>query len=254
MRFFMIPVAILTLGAIVAMAEAPPKAAKWDFEDATVGALSKGWTAAKTGEGEGSIWKIVEDQTAPNGSKVLAQTAESPGSVFNLCVAVDSAFKNVELSVSFKAVKGKTDQGGGLVWRYLDANNYYPERDGRIEALDSQAMTTSELLAVHLKDAKVVKAFNAILQGDLEKDGRPAGTAGRRALPIAGDDAEAKRIAIDLIDQFGFDVVDAGALSEGWRFQRAMPAYCVPFNVPALTQALAAAQRGVELPHGSWRT
>lgn len=133
MRFFMIPVAILTPCAIVAMAEAPQKTAKWDFEDATVGRLPKGWTAAKTGDGEGSVWKIVEDRTAPKGSKVLAQTAESPGSLFNICVADESEFKDVELSVSFKSIKGKTDQGGGLVWRYLDANNYYVVRMNPLE-------------------------------------------------------------------------------------------------------------------------
>jgi predicted dinucleotide-binding enzyme len=135
----------------------------------------------------------------------------------------------------------------------MDANNYYPERDGRIEALDTHATTTSELLSAHLAGAKVVKAFNAILQGDLEKDGRPAGSPDRRALPIAGDDAEAKRICTGLIDQFGFDVVDAGPLAEGWQFQRAMPAYCIPLAAAGLQRALAAAERGVELPHGSWR-
>jgi 8-hydroxy-5-deazaflavin:NADPH oxidoreductase len=99
----------------------------------------------------------------------------------------------------------------------------------------------------------VVKAFNAILQGDLATDGRPAGTPNRRALPIVGDDAEAKRVCTGLIDQFGFDVVDAGPLAEGWRFQRAMPAYCIPLDTAGLREALAAAQRGVEVPHGSWR-
>ncbi|WP_213958819.1 MULTISPECIES: NADPH-dependent F420 reductase [unclassified Variovorax] len=135
----------------------------------------------------------------------------------------------------------------------MDANNYYPARDGRIEALDNETTTTSELLAAHLKGAKVVKAFNAILQADLEKDSRPASAPDRRALPIAGDDAEAKRICSGLIDQFGFDVVDAGPLADSWRFQRAMPAYCIPLDVAGLHKALAAAQRGVELPHGSWR-
>jgi len=133
MRFFMIPVAILTPYAMVAMAEAPQKAAMWDFEDATVGKLPKGWTADKTGEGEGSVWKIVEDKLAPKGPKVLAQTSESPGPLFNLCVADETAFKDVELAVSFKAVTGKIDQGGGLVWRYLDANNYYVARFNPLE-------------------------------------------------------------------------------------------------------------------------
>ncbi len=135
----------------------------------------------------------------------------------------------------------------------VDANNYYPQRDGDIEELTSNASTTSELLAQHLAGAKVVKAFNAILQGDLEKDGLPSGTANRRALPIAGDDAQAKKIVTGLIDAFGFDVVDAGVLSEGWRFQRAKPAYCMPLDTAGLKQALAVAEKHVEVPHGSWR-
>lgn len=135
----------------------------------------------------------------------------------------------------------------------MDANNYYPDRDGRIEALDKEQTTTSELLAAHLTGAKVVKAFNAILQADLEKDSRPTGAPDRRALPIAGDDADAKRVCSDLIDQFGFDVVDAGPLADSWRLQRAMPAYCIPLDVAGLKNALAAAERGVERPHGSWR-
>lgn len=133
MRFFMITVALLIPWAMVAMAEAPQKAAKWDFEDATEGKLPQSWTAAKTGDGVGSVWKIVEDKTAPKGSKVLAQTAASPGPLFNLCVADDTEFQDVELSVSFKAVTGKIDQGGGLVWRYLDANNYYIARMNPLE-------------------------------------------------------------------------------------------------------------------------
>lgn len=136
----------------------------------------------------------------------------------------------------------------------LDANNYYPDRDGHIDELDRNETTTSELLAAHLTGAHVVKAFNAILQKDLAEGGSPPGTPGRRALPIAGDDASAKQVAAGLHDQFGFDVVDAGPLSEGWRFQRAMPAYCIAFDRDGMQAALASAQRGVELPHGSWRT
>ena len=135
----------------------------------------------------------------------------------------------------------------------VDANNYYPDRDGRIEALDAHETTTSELLARHLPRSKVVKAFNAILQADLEKDGRPKGSPDRRALPIAGDDDEAKRRVALIVDEFGFDVVDVGPLSDSWRFERAKPAYCIPLDVADLERALAAAERNVELPHGSWR-
>jgi hypothetical protein len=122
---------LLVLVASAVADDAKPH--KWDFEDATVGKLPEGWTAAKTGEGEGSLWKVVEDKTAPKGRKVLAQTAESPGPMFNLCVADGTNVKDVDVSVAFKANTGKKDQGGGIVWRYADANNYYVARYNPLE-------------------------------------------------------------------------------------------------------------------------
>lgn len=86
--------------------------------------------AAKTGAGEGSTWKIVKDS---GDAKVLSQLAESSNGLFNLCVANDTNFKNVEVAVSFRANKGKNDQGGGIVWRYQDANNYYVARMNPLE-------------------------------------------------------------------------------------------------------------------------
>jgi hypothetical protein len=96
------------------------------FSDKDQGKVPSGWKADHTGKGEGSIWKVVADDTAPSKSGyVLAQTAESPNAYFNICVADDTNYKDVELSVSFKAIRGSNDQGGGLVWRYRDADNYY---------------------------------------------------------------------------------------------------------------------------------
>lgn len=81
------------------------------------------------------MWKVVTDNTAPTGAEyVLAQTAKSPSGVFNLCVAEDTQYKDLELSVSFKAVAGETDQGGGLVWRYRDHDNYYICRVNPLES------------------------------------------------------------------------------------------------------------------------
>ena len=137
----------------------------------------------------------------------------------------------------------------------LDANNYYPARDGAISALDRHETTTSGMLQTRLgTSARVVKFFNAIMQRDIESDARPVGTAPRRALPMAGNDADAKKMASELVNQFGFDPIDAGNLEESWRFERAMPSYCIALVAGELVTALASAQRGVELPHGSWQT
>ena len=126
----------------------------------------------------------------------------------------------------------------------LDAVNYYPDRDGRVEVLDRRQTTTSELLAHTLSSPRVTKAFNAIPMTQLESDGLPEGAPGRRALPVAGDDPQGKRIAGELYTAFGFDVVDVGPLSEGWRFERGMPAYCVRMTKDELTASLAETQRG----------
>jgi predicted dinucleotide-binding enzyme len=108
----------------------------------------------------------------------------------------------------------------------IDANNYYPGRDGHLEELDSDRTTSSELLQAHLPGARVVKAFNAIQWMRLRDDGRPAGDPERLGIPVSGDDAEAKRTVTELIDQIGFDPVDAGTLAEGGRkHQTGGPAY-----------------------------
>jgi predicted dinucleotide-binding enzyme len=125
----------------------------------------------------------------------------------------------------------------------IDTNNYYPQRDGHIPELDNESTTTSELLQAHLPTSKVVKGFNHIYAAQLTTDGRPPGTSNRRALVIAGDDAEAKATVTALLDRFGFDTVDAGPLREGWRIQRDTPGYGPRRNAEELRKDLAAAKR-----------
>ena len=125
----------------------------------------------------------------------------------------------------------------------IDTNNYYPQRDGQIAPLDDESTTVSELLQSHLPDSQVVKAFNNIQFSDLASQGVPAGTPGRRALPIAGDSADAKATVAALVEKIGFDVVDAGELAEGWRFQRDEPAYVQPRDADDMRAALAKAVR-----------
>ena len=125
----------------------------------------------------------------------------------------------------------------------IDTNNYYPERDGHIAELDNESTTTSELLQRHLPTSKVVKAFNHIYAAHLTTDGRPSGAQNRRALVIAGDDPAAKATVARLIDEFGFDTVDAGPLREGWRIQRDTPGYGPRRTAEELRKDLAAAKR-----------
>ena len=117
-------------------------------------------------------------------------------------------------------------------------------RGGRhIADLDNESTTTSELLQAHLPTSKVVKAFNHIYAAALTTDGQPAATKNRRALVIAGDDQAAKATVTRLLDEFGFDTVDAGLLKEGWRIQRDTPGYGPRRTAEALRRDLAAAKR-----------
>jgi RNA polymerase sigma factor (sigma-70 family) len=128
----------LTAGApdaqLTRAARAGLQGLRWSWKKDDLGKLPAGWKAAQTGEGKGSVWKIVADDSAPSKSGlVLAQAAAGPRSLFNLCVAEDGEYKDVEVQVAFKAVRGKEDQGGGIVWRYQDANNYYVARMNPLE-------------------------------------------------------------------------------------------------------------------------
>lgn len=127
----------------------------------------------------------------------------------------------------------------------IDTNNYYPQRDGHIPELDNESTTTAELLQAHLPKSKVVKAFNHLYAASLTTDGQPSGTKNRRALAIAGNDAAAKATVAQLIDQFGFDVVDMGPLTESWRIQRDTPGYGPRRTAPELRKDLEAAKRYV---------
>jgi predicted dinucleotide-binding enzyme len=121
----------------------------------------------------------------------------------------------------------------------VDTNNYYPRRDGDFAELDSDRTTSSELLAAHLAGAKVVKAFNAMYWEHLRGRGRPAGDPERLAIPISGDDADAKQTVAGLIDQIGFDAVDAGGLADGGRRQQpGSPAYGVLLTAKELQDHL----------------
>ena len=127
----------------------------------------------------------------------------------------------------------------------IDTNNYYWERDGHIAALDAGEATTSGLLQEYLPDSRVAKGFNHIGAPDITTDGTPAGTPNRRALATASDHADAADHVVRLYDEFGFDAVNVGPLSESWRVERDRPAYVVRQNVAELTENLAKAPRTI---------
>ncbi|MFE3447674.1 NADPH-dependent F420 reductase [Nonomuraea sp. NPDC059194] len=121
----------------------------------------------------------------------------------------------------------------------LDTANYYPERDGHLAELDAGELTSSALMQHHLAGSQVVKAFNTITPHQLFSLARPAGAPDRSALPIAGDDAEAKAAATRLLDVLGYDVVDIGRLADSWRSEPNTPVYIQPYlgEVPKMNVA-----------------
>jgi predicted dinucleotide-binding enzyme len=125
----------------------------------------------------------------------------------------------------------------------VDATNYYPELFGAIPELDSRAGTTAEFLQSQLPKSIVIKGLNNLGAADITADAQPAGTPNRRALAVAGDDPQAKATVVSLIDTLGFDVIDAGPLSESWRFQRDQPAYGTRLDADQMRTALTQAQR-----------
>jgi predicted dinucleotide-binding enzyme len=98
----------------------------------------------------------------------------------------------------------------------LDANNYYPQRDGQISELDAGTACSSELLQQHLPDAHVVKVFNNIFFRHLLSLARPHGAPDRSALVIAGDDPAALKATTEFLDAIGYDAVESGPLSHSW--------------------------------------
>jgi predicted dinucleotide-binding enzyme len=124
----------------------------------------------------------------------------------------------------------------------VDTGNYYPrQRDGLIEGIES-GLPESRWVEQHLR-RPVVKAFNTMQAQKLQTLGRPKGAADRLALPVAGDDAAAKTIVLRLIDELGFDGVDAGGLDESWRQQPGTPVYGRDLDANGVRQALVKAHR-----------
>lgn len=122
----------------------------------------------------------------------------------------------------------------------VDTGNYYPrERDGRIDEIED-GMPESRWVERRL-GRPIVKAFNNIYAKSLMNNGRPAGSPDRIALPIAGDREADKAVVLKLIDELGFDGIDAGGLDESWRQQPGTPVYVADGNAEGVRRALAEA-------------
>jgi predicted dinucleotide-binding enzyme len=136
----------------------------------------------------------------------------------------------------------------------IDTGNYYPDvRDPRIAQIDA-GMAESVWISRKL-GRPIFKAFNSIMFHALSELGKPEGAADRLAIPVAGDDARAKQIAMSLVNETGFDPVDGGSLEESWRQQPSTPAYCCDYGAEKTLQGIRAAVKGraEKIRDSAWR-
>ncbi|MFF5705087.1 NADPH-dependent F420 reductase [Streptomyces sp. NPDC012794] len=178
------------------------------------------------------------------GPQTLTALAEETGAT---AVTVAEAAHGAEIVVVTIPFKNIPDLPAGLFdgaadgFIVIDTGNYYPrQRDGRIAAVEDEGLTESRWTERRLGHP-VVKAFNGTYAADIIDRPRPAGHPERIALPVAGDDEAAKKTVRALIDELGFDTVDAGGLDESWRQQPDTPVYGLRGGVEAVTRALAEA-------------
>ncbi|WP_430647443.1 NADPH-dependent F420 reductase [Agromyces sp. GXS1127] len=176
--------------------------------------------------------ETLADLVAELGPKARAATAAEAGAAGDI-VVVTVPFRAYP-SIPVEPLAGKV---------VIDTNNYYWERDGHVPALDEGRATVSGMLQEHLPESRVAKGFNHIMAKDITTDGLPAGTPGRRALATSSDFEDAAATVERLYDEFGFDTVNVGPLSESWRVERDQPAYVVPQTREELVANLARAER-----------
>ena len=210
--------------------------------------------------GAGQIGGTLARRLTALGHKVFIANSRGPESLREIAaetgasaVSVRDAVRGVDLVVVTIPEKNISRLPEGLFAEtdekvvVVDTGNYYPrQRDGQIEGIE-EGLPESRWVEQQL-GRPVIKAFNNIFARHLLERGRPAGTKGRIALPVAGDDAKAKGVVLRLVDELGFDAVDAGGLDESWRQQPGTPVYTKDFDAAGVKRALAEAipERGPE--------
>jgi predicted dinucleotide-binding enzyme len=205
--------------------------------------------------GSGQIGGTLTRRLRALGHEVLVANSRGPASLKHLAaetgakaVSATEAVAGVDLVVVTIPEKNVVNLPAGLfagVPKHIpviDTGNYYPrQRDGRIDDIEA-GMTESRWVERQLGHP-VTKAFNNIQARSLMERGQPAGTPGRIALPVAGDDRAAKAIVLKLVEALGFDAIDAGGLDDSWRQQPGTPVYVKNFDADGVRRALSEANK-----------
>jgi predicted dinucleotide-binding enzyme len=173
-------------------------------------------------------------------SKVAQETGATPVNLSEVAKEVDLLFIAIPMK-NVPSLPNNLPASLPMASPIIDTGNYYPLRDGFIAEID-EGMVESEWTS-HMLGRPVIKAFNNIVADSLLHRGLPKGSKSRIALPVSGDDVKSKQLVIALLDQIGFDAIDAGLLSESWRYQPGTPAYCPDPTIRQLPSLLQRANR-----------
>lgn len=202
--------------------------------------------------GSGMIGSTLARKLAALGHEVTLSNSRGPQTLTETAAEVGASAGTVEeaiaeadvvvLAVPLKVVPAlPLDKLAGSI--IIDADNYYPRRDGVIDDIEQKRKTSARWTAEYAPGAHVVKVFNTIYFTNILDKSVPTGTEGRLALPVSGDDASAKQTVFALVDAIGFDPVDAGTLDESWRQEPGTPAYGAELDRAGIEAALAGATR-----------
>jgi predicted dinucleotide-binding enzyme len=200
--------------------------------------------------GSGNIGGNLTRRLTDLGHEVAVANSRGPDSLKGLAdetgatpSTVEEAVRGAELVIVAIPMKAVPDLPAGQLagLPVVDAGNYYPARDGHIAEIES-GTPSSRWVAQHLPGAHVVKAFNNMYASYLLDRALPAGAEGRIALPVAGDDGEARQTVMDLVDDLGFDPVEAGTLDDSWRQEPDTPVYGNATDIAGVEDAVAAAR------------
>jgi 8-hydroxy-5-deazaflavin:NADPH oxidoreductase len=203
--------------------------------------------------GAGNIGSTLARKLARAGHSILIANSRGPETLQDLAsetgakaVTAEDATRDVDvviLSIPFGKLPLLRDLFAGLPSEVVvaDTSNYFPFRDGQIPAIDNgqvESLWVSDQIG-----HPVIKAWNNVLAATLRDKGLPAGANGRIALSVAGDDSAARKTVMSLVEDTGFDAIDAGSLAESWRQQPITSAYCTELGADELRAALIVADR-----------
>ena len=204
-----------------------------------LGAGSIGATLARKLSGAGHEVKVANSRGPETINPEIVAAGARAVEAVDVVTDVDALIISVPLSriPAIKPLIANLPAGAVIV----DTSNYYPMRDGQVQALDDgqvESVWITEQLG-----RPVAKAWNAVVAGSFEAKGKAAGDPDRIAIPIAADREADKAVAVSLVEDTGFDAFDAGSLAESWRQQPGAPAYCTDLTRQEIPEALAAAKK-----------